>query len=47
VSSAGAHLDNTTAIVRGADPLEPLLDPTFLERGQAHGFVIDATRRYR
>jgi transposase len=36
--------DNTKAIVQRADPLEPLLNPTFLEYAQARGFVIDPTR---
>lgn len=36
--------DNTKAIVIKADPLEPLLSPTFLEYAQSRGFVIDPTR---
>lgn len=36
--------DNTKAIVQKADPLEPLINPTFLEYAQARGFVIDPTR---
>jgi transposase len=36
--------DNTKAIVQRADPLEPRLNPTFLEYTQARGFVIDPTR---
>jgi Mu transposase, C-terminal domain len=36
--------DNTKAIVQRADPLDPLLNPTFLEYAQARGFVIDPTR---
>jgi hypothetical protein len=36
--------DNTNAIVQRADPLEPRLNPTFLEYAQARGFVIDPTR---
>jgi transposase len=36
--------DNTKAIVQHADPLEPRLNPTFLEYAQARGFVIDPTR---
>jgi transposase len=36
--------DNTKAIVQRADPLEPRLNPTFLEYAQARGFVIDPTR---
>jgi hypothetical protein len=36
--------DNTKAIVQHADPLDPLLNPTFLEYAQTRGFVIDATR---
>jgi len=39
--------DNTTAIVQRADPLEPLLNPTFLEYAQARGFHIDPTRSRR
>ena len=36
--------DNTKAIVQHADPLEPTINPTFLEYSQARGFHIDATR---
>jgi len=36
--------DNTKAIVQTADPLEPLLNATFLEYAQARGFHIDPTR---
>lgn len=36
--------DNTAAIVQTADPLEPLLNATFLEYAQARGFHIDPTR---
>jgi transposase len=36
--------DNTKAIVQRADPLEPHLNPTFLEYAQARGFLIDPTR---
>ena len=36
--------DNTKAIVQRADPLEPRLNPAFLEYAQARGFVIDPTR---
>jgi hypothetical protein len=36
--------DNTKAIVQRADPLEPLLNTTFLEYAQARGFQIDPTR---
>lgn len=36
--------DNTKTIVQRADPLEPLINPTFLEYAQARGFEIDATR---
>lgn len=36
--------DNTKAIVQRADPLDPLLNPTFLEYAQARSFVIDPTR---
>lgn len=36
--------DNTKTIIQRADPLEPLINPTFLEYAQARGFEIDATR---
>jgi hypothetical protein len=36
--------DNTKAIVQIADPLEPLIQRTFLEYAQARGFHIDPTR---
>lgn len=36
--------DNTKAIVQHADPLEPTINPAFLEYSQARGFHIDATR---
>jgi transposase len=36
--------DNTKTIVQRADPLEPLINATFLEYAQARGFEIDATR---
>lgn len=36
--------DNCKAIVTRADPLDPLLNPAFLEYAQARGFVIDPTR---
>ncbi|HEY5656904.1 MAG TPA: IS21 family transposase [Myxococcota bacterium] len=36
--------DNTKVIVQRADPLDPLLNPTFLEYAQARGFVVDPTR---
>lgn len=36
--------DNTRAIVQKADPLEPLLNRTFLEYAQSRDFVIDTTR---
>ncbi len=36
--------DNTKAIVQTADPLEPLLNETFLEYSQARGFHIDPAR---
>jgi len=36
--------DNTKAIVQTADPLEPLLQRTFLEYAQARGFHIDTAR---
>jgi transposase len=36
--------DNTKAIVQDPDPLDPVLNPTFLEYAQARGFVIDPTR---
>ncbi len=39
-----AIVDNTKAIVRKADPLAPLINPTFLEYAQARGFVVDTTR---
>jgi hypothetical protein len=36
--------DNMSAIVDGADPLEPRLNQTFVEYAQARGFVIDPAR---
>jgi hypothetical protein len=36
--------DNTKAIVQIADPLDPLINPVFLEYAQARGFLIDPTR---
>jgi transposase len=36
--------DNTKAIVQTADPLEPLLNETFLEYAQARDFHIDTAR---
>ncbi len=39
--------DNTKAIVQTADPLEPTINPTFLEYAQARGFHIDPTRARR
>jgi transposase len=36
--------DNTKAIVQRADPLEPLINPVFLEYSQARGFQIDTAR---
>jgi hypothetical protein len=36
--------DNTKAIVQRADPLDPLLNSTFLEYAQARGFVVDPAR---
>jgi len=36
--------DNTKAIVQRADPLEPTINPVFLEYAQARGFHIDPTR---
>jgi transposase len=36
--------DNTKAIVQRADPLEPLIQRTFLEYAQARGFHIDPAR---
>jgi transposase len=36
--------DNTKAIVARADPLDPLINRTFLEYAQTRGFVIDPTR---
>lgn len=37
--------DNTKTIVQRYDPLEPLLNETFLEYAQKRGFEIDSTRR--
>lgn len=39
--------DNTKAIVQRADPLEPLINPVFLEYTQARGFHVDPTRARR
>jgi transposase len=36
--------DNMSAIVDGADPLEPRLNQAFVEYAQARGFVIDPAR---
>lgn len=36
--------DNTKAIVQQADPLEPLINPVFLEYAQARGFHVDPAR---
>jgi len=36
--------DNTKAIVQQADPLEPLINPVFLEYAQARGFQVDPAR---
>ena len=36
--------DNTKAIVQRADPLDAVINPTFLEYSQKRGFVIDAAR---
>lgn len=36
--------DNTKAIVQTADPLDPKINPTFLEYAQDRGFHIDPTR---
>lgn len=36
--------DNTKSIVQIANPLEPLINRTFLEYSQARGFVIDPAR---
>jgi transposase len=36
--------DNTKTIVQEPDPLEPKLNPTFLEYAQARGFAIDTAR---
>lgn len=37
--------DNTKAIVQVYDPLQPVINPRFLEYAQSRGFEIDATRR--
>ena len=39
-----AVVDNTKAIVREADPLEPKLIEAFVEYSQARGFVVDPAR---
>lgn len=36
--------DNTKAIVQTANPLQPLINITFLEYAQKRGFVVDTTR---
>lgn len=36
--------DNTKAIIKHPDPLNPLINDTFLEYAQARGFVIDPAR---
>ena len=36
--------DNTKTIVQHADPLRPVLNPTFLEYAQSRGFQIDPAR---
>jgi transposase len=38
--------DNTKAIVQKADPLDPLINRTFLEYTQARGFHVDAARAH-
>lgn len=37
--------DNTKAIIKRYDPLQPLLTPAFLEYAQKRGFEVDPTRR--
>jgi transposase len=39
--------DNTKAIIQLADPLQPRINPAFLEYAQARGFSIDAARSGR
>ena len=39
--------DNTKTIVQTADPLEPTINPTFLEYAQARDFQIDPARSRR
>ncbi len=39
-----AIVDNTKAIVVGADPVGATITPAFLEYAQARGFVVDTTR---
>jgi len=39
--------DNTKTIVQTADPLEPTINPSFLEYAQARGFHIDPARSRR
>lgn len=36
--------DNTKAVVNKADPLQPLINETFLEYAQARGFTVDPAR---
>lgn len=36
--------DNTKTIVNRADPLDPLINPTFLEYAQSRNFAVDPTR---
>lgn len=36
--------DNTKAIIQRADPLDPLINETFLEYAQARNFAVDPTR---
>jgi len=36
--------DNTAAIIAGADPVSPRINPTFLEYAQHRGFHVDPTR---
>lgn len=36
--------DNTKTIIQRADPLDPLINPAFLEYAQSRNFVVDPTR---
>jgi transposase len=36
--------DNTKAIMQTANPLDPIINPTFLEYAQARGFHVDRAR---